>query len=82
VADTSRAVAQAARAWADQHTSSLADLPAGLYIGTVATTSPLKVSWRKRQVAAYKVASYTPAAGDRVLFAIADDQLVIIGQIT
>jgi hypothetical protein len=78
VPDASRAVADAARAWADQHTAALAGMPAGLYVATVATTSPLTVSWRLRQVlVSGKDASYTPAANDRVRCSVVDDQLFI-----
>lgn len=76
--DLSRDVAKAARDWADQQTSALTSLPAGLYVATVATTSPLAVSWRLREVlAAGKDANYTPTVGDRVRCSVVDDQLFI-----
>lgn len=78
MADPSRDVARAAREWADQHTSALTSLPAGLYVATVATTSPLAVSWRLREVlVAGKNADYTPVVGDRVRCSVVDDQLFI-----
>lgn len=78
MADPSRLVAKAAREWADQQTSALASLPPGLYVATVAATSPLTVSWRNRQVlAAGKDINYTPAVSDRVRCSVVDDQLFI-----
>lgn len=76
--DLSRTLAKATRDWADQQTAALADMPPGLYVATVATTSPLRVSWRLRQVlVAGKNASYTPTVGDRVHCSVVDDQLFI-----
>lgn len=74
----SGAVAKAAREWADQHTASVAGMTTGLYVATLATVSPLVVSWRNRQVlAAGKDANYTPTIGDRVRCSVVDDQLFI-----
>lgn len=78
MADVSRSVAKAAREWADQQGKAIASLPAGLYVATVAVTSPLTVSWRNRQVlVAGKNVNYTPAANDRVRCSVVDDQLFI-----
>lgn len=78
MADLSRAVAKAAREWADLQTETFADLPSGLYVATVAVTSPLSVSWRNRQVlVAGKNVNYTPTVGDRVHCSVIDDQLFI-----
>lgn len=78
MAELARVVEKAAREWADQQTSALSSLPAGLYVANVATTSPLVVSWRNRQVlAAGKDANYTPTIGDRVRCSVVDDQLFI-----
>jgi hypothetical protein len=78
MAEPSRRVAKAAREWADQQTAAISSLPAGLYVATVAATSPLSVSWRNRQVlVAGKNVNYVPTVGDRVRCSVVDDQLFI-----
>lgn len=83
---------QAARRFADQTSSRFADVP-GLraVIATVSTVtagaSPgghalVTVSWRGQVVTAKGYfASYTPAATDRVLCLLVDDQLIVVGTI-
>lgn len=78
MADVSRDVAKAAREWADQQTTAITSLPAGMYVLNVAATSPLSVSWRNRTVlVAGKNAAYTPVVADRVRCSVVDDQLFI-----
>lgn len=78
MADVSRDVAKAAREWADQQTTAITSLPAGMYVLTVAATAPLSVSWRNRTVlVAGKNAAYTPTVADRVRCSVVDDQLFI-----
>lgn len=82
---TSRELARAARRFADQQTSRLSELPS--LRGAVATVTAVSgatvtVSWRGGSLTATAVgASYTPAAGDRVLCLLIDSQLVVIDQL-
>lgn len=79
--DLSRQVARAARDWADQQNDALAGIPPGTYVASVSSTAPLQVSWRGRTLGAYGCAAYTPTVGDRVLFALTSDQLIVIDKI-
>lgn len=79
--ELSRDVADAARAWADTHTDRIADLPPGAYLAKVASVSPLQLSWRGRDVDAFKVVGYAPVVGDWVLFVVVTAQPVIIDKI-
>lgn len=81
---TSRELARAVRAHADQQTQQIADLPAlEPVVATVQTTSPLTVLWIDEVVPAQRlsVAYPTPVVGHRVLCLLVYGQLIILGPV-
>lgn len=78
-----RLLDQAARAFADQATQQLRDIPSvrAVVLSVTSTTGGLFLSWRGATVSAKRCASFTPAAGDRVLCLVVQDQIVVIDQI-
>jgi hypothetical protein len=78
---TRREMQQAARRLAQQQTAQAADTPTGSFITNVATTSPLTINWNLSTVPAWKLASYTPVAGDRVQVEVISNQVIIQGRI-
>ena len=78
---TSREVDRAARQWADAQAAQVAAVPSLRgFAATIATTSPVTVTWKGSTYTATRVLpSYTPGVGDRVLCLLVDDQLVVLG---
>ncbi|NUT08185.1 MAG: hypothetical protein HOV76_32430 [Hamadaea sp.] len=82
---TSRELDRVARRFADQQSGRFAALP-GLQ-GAVCTVtgvsgSTVTLSWRGGTLTGTaSCASYTPAAGDRVLCLLIDSQLIVIDQL-
>lgn len=80
----SRELARAARQFADQQSERLADLPTVRHLVvdvTAVSGATVTVTWRTKTLTGTALASYTPAAGDRVLCVLVDNQLIVIDRI-
>lgn len=80
----SRDLARAVRRFADQQSTRISDVAGPTFaLATVTdvTGSTVTIRWRGSILTAKTLASYTPAAGDRVLLLLLDNQPILIDRI-